>query len=206
MSAETNKKVVKKSKTSVSISHNKLQEKLDKEEKEKNKITGCATKKKDNKKLRAKVVLPIAALFIGIFVLALSTSYAFFTTQTTSKKYIVYSGTLQVDFEHGDDVFNVTNAVPMSNANGLASEDNEYRFAVKNNGSAAAKYHVRFEVLNDDPSSYIPLEYIKLSYSANYGETFTAPVKLSDLDYNLVFTEDKVIQPTNTDHYLIKLW
>ena len=155
-------------------------------------------------KKRSLIVL-IIAVFIGIFVLVLNASYAFFTTEVNSKNYIAYTGTLKVDFTKDSDVLDITNAVPMTNAEGLASSDNSYAFGVTNTGTIAAKYQVRLELLKENTKEYIPLEYIKLAYSTD-GTSYSDPIRLSDLESNLVFIEPTQLDISGTDSYTIKLW
>ena len=188
------KKVVKKS--SIKAGDDKMLE-------NNNKLSSVK-KKSVNKKL----ILPLIVLFIGIFMLVLNASYAFFTTQTTSKNYVVYTGTLQVDYEKVGNVIELNNVAPMTNNEGLATTGHSFRVA--NNGTLAAKYQVRLEVesdvnKDDKKVEYIPLEYIKLAYSTD-GTNYSEAVRLSDLDENLVFVSNRVIAANAKDNYTIKLW
>ena len=133
------------------------------------------SKKKVNNKL---LLVLIIVVFIGIFVFILNASYGFFTTQANSKNYIAYTGTLQVDFTKDSNVINLNNTVPLTNQEGLAANNNIYRFSVANNGTVDAKYQVRLEVLKQNSKEYIPLEYIKLAYSTD-GTNFTTVKSLT---------------------------
>ena len=154
---------------------------------------------------KKSLIVLIIAVFIGIFVFVLNTSYAFFTTQANSKNYIAYTGTLQVDFAQTSNAINIPDAMPMTNSDGISAENNSYSFTVTNNGTMDAKYQVRLEVASDNEKEYVPLEYIKIAYSYN-GGWYSNPVRLSDLDSTLVFVEPTQLAATNTDSYTIKLW
>ena len=158
--------------------------------------------KRINKK---SLIILIIAIFIGIFAIVLNNSYAFFTTQANSKTYVAYTGTLKVDFTKDSNVLDITNAVPMTNTEGLAANNNTYSFSVTNNGTVKAKYQVRLEISNENNKEYIPLEYIKLAYSID-GTTYSEPVRLSDLESNLVFVDPTQLEVSASENYTIKLW
>ena len=164
------------------------------------------TKKKiSRKKKNLYLVLVMSLFFVGVFTLVLNRSYAFFTTQANSKNYIVYSGSFKVDFTKDSDVLSLNNTYPMSNTDGLAANDNIYTFSVTNSGTVDAKYQVRLELLKDGTKDYIPLMYIKMAYSTD-GVNYSEPIRLSDLDSNLVFISNKQLTATSVDNYSLKFW
>ena len=151
-------------------------------------------------------ILSFVLASIGVVVIVLGSSYAFFTTQVSTKDYIVYTGNLQIDYTKTGNIVNLNNTYPMTNAQGLATTG--YTFNITNNGTINARYQIRLELSNDNE---IPIEYIKLAYiktqsnSHQTDETIT-PILLSDLNSTLTFTSNQQIEATKTDSYNLKLW
>ena len=94
-----------------------------------------------------------------VFVVVLSSSYAFFTTTVNGKEFVIYTGNLAVDYEKKTNVINVDNLYPMTNNEGLNQTAHE--FTVTNNGNITARYQVRLE-LDNSLKNMVPIEYIKL--------------------------------------------
>lgn len=144
----------------------------------------------------------VTLLMIVVFVLVLSGSYAFFTTVISGKEFVIYTGTLAVDYTKKTDIINLENLYPMTNTEGLNQTAHE--FSVTNNGNITARYQVRLE-LDNTIKNMIPVEYIKLSYSID-GSNYSEPVLLSDLGSNLVFVKDLILEKTKSNSFGIKLW
>ena len=49
------------------------------------------------------------------------------------------------------------------------------------------------------------MEYIKMSYQENNGE-YSEPILLSNLNSNLVFIKNVIINPSQSNDYGIKFW
>ena len=97
-------------------------------------------------RLKKKYAIILVIALLGVFMVTLGASYAFFTNSVSGKDYIVYTGTLEIGYEKKTSVINLENTYPMSNSEGL--QTTPYSFNVKNNGSIKAKYQVRLELDN----------------------------------------------------------
>ena len=160
-------------------------------------------KEKEKKIDKKYLIIPTFLLFAVIFGVVAKTSYAFFTSQVESKDYVVLAGTLAVDLTESGNVIDLTAVSPMTNAQGIASTNNSYSFTITNNGDMEGKYQLRLELF--DNNSVIPLEYIKMAYTTD-GTNYSEPVKLSDLNSNLVFVDAKTIVKDEVDSYTLKFW
>lgn len=153
--------------------------------------------------LKKKYFIILASLFfIGLFILIMALSYAFFTSTVASKDFVIYTGNLSVNYEKNTDVINLENAYPMTNEEGLLLTPHE--FLVRNIGNITARYQVRLE-LDNTINDLISPEYIKLSYKIDDND-YSTPVLLSDLGSSLVFVSDIILSPTASNNFGIKLW
>lgn len=165
------------------------------------------------RKLSLKGKLFIITLFIcllGLIGMVFTASYAFFTTRANSKDFVIYTGSLAVDYQKNTDVLNLKDLYPMTNTEGL-NLDASHEFTITNNGNIRARYQIRLEVDNTI-KNMIPIEYIKLSYSKN-NSSYSEPVLLSNLNSSFVFIKNQVLATKNnnenqnySDTYSIKLW
>lgn len=156
-------------------------------------------------------MLTLCICLVGVIATIFTASYAFFTTRVTSKEFVVYTGTLKVDYEKKTNVLNLEDLYPMTNSQGLELETNSHEFTITNNGNIQARYQIRLEV-DDKIKNQIPIEYIKLSYSKN-GSNYSEPVLLSNLNSSLVFVRNQILASKdnennnrNIDTYSVKLW
>jgi len=152
------------------------------------------------KKKYIKLLFVLSLLLV--FTIVLGTSYAFFNTTLMGKKFVVYTGSLSVDYTKKTDVINISNLYPMTNSEGLNQDSHE--FLITNNGNVTARYQVGLEIDNS-VTDIIPVEYVKLSYSMD-GSDFSTPILLSDLGNSLVFVNNIMIDPTKSNYFEIKLW
>lgn len=143
----------------------------------------------------------MALFFIGVFIVVLTSSYAFFSTTIRGKEYVVSTGTLSVTFQSNNSSFNLTGQYPKKDSEGRNTTP--YTFGVKNTGTLVARYQVRLVL--DDSQSNIPLEYVKIMYKKNNG-SYSDPIRLSDLNTNLVITSNDEIDPNDTDNFELKMW
>ena len=140
--------------------------------------------------------------FIGVFTLVATASYSFFTTVVRGKEYVITTGTLRVAFGEPNGAINLTDMYPSTNTQGLTNPG--YSFNIQNTGTLTARYQLRLE-LDDTVKNPVPLEYVKIAYKKN-NEAFSEPVLVSDLNSNLVFLSNQVLDATNTDNYELKIW
>ncbi len=141
-------------------------------------------------------------ILVVVFVFVLGGSYAFFTYTVKAKQFVIYTGTLAVDYTKKTDVINISDLYPMTNSQGLNQTAHE--FNVTNNGNINARYQVRLEMDNSIKDLISP-EYIKLAYSVD-GSSYSEPVLLSNLGGSLVFLIDMKLEPTQSNTIGIKLW
>jgi len=154
-------------------------------------------------KLKKKYSIILMALsFLCVFILVMGLSYAYFNITAKGKEFVIYTGTLAVDYEKKTDVINLDNLYPMNDEQGLKL--NAHEFVVKNNGNIDARYQVRLELDNSLKDMVSP-EYIKIAYSID-GGSYSTPVLVSNLDSSLAFIRNKVLTPTNSNTIAVKLW
>ena len=151
-------------------------------------------------------ILAVVFAGLGLFLLVLGGSYAFFTNQVTSKDYVIYTGNLQIDYTRTGNLINLTKAYPKTNTEGLQEEG--YSFNITNNGNIDARYQIRLEL---DNSNTLPLEYIKMAYirtksNSTQTDEEIEPILLSNLNNTLTFISDKQIGAGKEDSYNLKLW
>ena len=146
------------------------------------------------------LILSLIVVSLGIFFVIAKVSYSFFTAQVAGKKYIVYTGNLEVQYEKVSNVINLQDTYPLTNEQGLLTP--AYTFKVKNTGTLEEKYQVRLE-LSDDTN--IPVEYIKVAINKN-GNEYLKPTLLSHLNSNLVVIDDGLLNVNSNDTYDLRLW
>lgn len=164
------------------------------------------------KQLRLKkkyAIIGIVLCSILVFFLVLAgASYGFFSTRVTTKEYVVYTGSLRVDFDNNGNGINLQGTKPMTNQEGLATTG--YTFNVKNKGTINARYQVRLELADDNE---IPVEYIKMAYTKTKDDdetisspTTSEPVLLSNLNSSLTFISNEKVEANKTDTINLKVW
>ena len=171
----------------------------------------------DNNKKKNKVV--IISVIVGLFLLAFGLTYALFTiTLNGTKKVKISTGNLNLRLLDANDNYidnlnpnadtgfdiKLENAVPMTDEEAAARNDNVYTFKVKNEGTINARYSISLEDLElsageeriDD--KYIGYEILRDGKDA--GE-FTRLDKTENrvIDYGL-------IEPNQVHTYSLRLW
>lgn len=157
------------------------------------------------KKLILKNKYFVVATIISIVVclsIVFVASYAFFTTRTETKEFVIYTGTLEVNHQKSNNTIDLINLKPVIDSEGLNTEP--HTFTVTNNGTMDARYLVRLE-LDNTIGDLVPLEYVKISYSINNG-SYSDPVLLSDLSSNLSFYKSNTLAVNSLDTISLKMW
>lgn len=157
--------------------------------------TSIKNKIKNNK----EIFISIVAVLIGVLVV-MGTSYAVFTNiVTSSNEQKVTVGTFDITFTEGNTV-KLTNASPMTDAEGLALTP--YTFSISNKGTINAKYRVKLEEDTSNSSNLLAKDKIKIAYSI--GNSVSAPRLLSE-DNGLVIDEG-ILQSSQTINYNLRMW
>ena len=114
--------------------------------------------------------LILSITFFCIFIGVIGISYSFLTTTAKGKQYVMYTGSLAVEYQTKTATINLTDTYPMTNQQGLATTP--HQFTVTNTGTVAAKYQVRLE-LDEKIKDQVPLNNIKMSFSKDNQEDST---------------------------------
>ena len=127
-----------------------------------NKFRKISINHNDDKNKKKNLYIKISLLIVFLISIVSGVSYAFYTLIVSSDKNIeVVAGTFNVKFNEGNSI-NLTNAIPMSDNEGIASNDNVYSFSITNTGTVDAKYNLSLEE-TDVNSNTIDKKYIKYS-------------------------------------------
>ena len=124
-------------------------------------------------KKNKKEITKIAFLAVILLTIVLGTSYAFFTIfidEGTESE--IVAGTFNVQFNEGRNI-NLTNASPMSDEEGLATEG--HSFTIENTGTINANYNVILEEKTTTGNT-LDKKYIKYSVKVGDGEWSTPKI------------------------------
>ena len=139
------------------------------------------------KKDKKKYLITLSAI-LAMLSMTMGSSYAYLTyVSQTSSTYVINTGTLALTFQNEQNVISLTNAVPMSDKQGLLQEE-EYSFDVSNNGSIPALYKITLNNTCETGNGVdlcIPDEYIKVG------------IKVGTDDY-------KVVERSGKSEYIIE--
>lgn len=127
-------------------------------------------------------VVLLLVLFIGV-------SYAIFQQRLESTNNMVLkSGNFELSFTEGSEI--TADVIPMSDETGLTGGE-LYTFNVKNTGSINAKYSILLYTDTSVSGTYIPHEYLRVSYDSG------TPKSLSD------FIKDTIGEDESGNYYKI---
>lgn len=156
------------------------------------------------KKKNKKEITKIAFLAVILLTIVLGTSYAFFTifidNGTESE---IVAGTFNVKFYEGRNI-NLTNASPMSDEEGLATDG--YTFTIENTGTINANYNVSLEEKTATGNT-LDKKYIKYSVKVGDGD-WSTPRILGDNQNGMLINNGELSATPgeNQVKYEIKLW
>ena len=146
----------------------------------------------------------LTILSIVMVVLVVSASYAAFSyLKAGTKSNTITTGTLQLTLTEGNQI-NLTEAYPMTDANGLATTG--YSFTLKNTGTAPAVYKIYLD--NVTPASgETKLEDSWLRYNLTKNTTVGSASLLTSLgaDKNRVL-DSGTLNASVTNSYVLRLW
>ena len=146
--------------------------------------------KKDPKKF----IILASSIFV-MLAMVIGSSYAYLTTTSkTNNSVTINAGTLALTFQNEANVINIENAVPMTDKEGLAQEQ-EYSFDIRNTGSIPAQYTITLNntcSVEGNIDVCIPDQYIKVGIKIVAGKYKVIQVK------NNRFVIDANTMPKNT--------
>ena len=156
------------------------------------------------KKKNKKEITKIAFLAVILLTIVLGTSYAFFTIfidEGTESE--IVAGTFNVQFNEGRNI-NLTNASPMSDEEGLATEG--HSFTIENTGTINANYNVILEEKTTTGNT-LDKKYIKYSVKVGDGEWSTPKILGENQNGMLINNGELSATPgENQVKYEIKFW
>lgn len=166
-----------------------------------NKFRNISINHNSNISQRKNLYIKISLLIVFLIAIVSGISYAFYTLTISSSKNIeVVAGTFNVEFKEGN-VINLANAIPMSDIEGLANDDNVYSFSISNSGTIDAKYNLNLEETSINANT-IDKKYIKYSLKENDGE-WSNPQLLST---GLSLRNSRLLAASKKVSYQLKLW
>ena len=159
------------------------------------------------KKMKKEYVIALVVLIITAIGAIISVSYAIWSNiYSGTKTNQITTGTLVLVLDDSASAgINLTTAIPVSDADGLATTP--YTFTLKNTGTNNAQYRIK---LIDDEATYtsdgcssnkLPWSNIKYSFAANGGSATTAL-----LSTNSGILEEGVLNTGVTNSYTLRLW
>ena len=113
-----------------------------------NKYRNISINHNSNISQKNNLYVKISLLIVFLVAIVSGISYAFYTLTISSSRNIeVVAGTFNVEFKEGNAI-NLVNAIPLSDIEGLANNDNIYSFSISNSGTIGAKYNLNLEETN----------------------------------------------------------
>ena len=156
--------------------------------------------KKDKKKY---MVIMVAMLIMLSTVVG--TSYAYLRgISKTNNSVVISAGTIALTLQNDENVLDISNAVPMSDEDGLA-QSTEYSFDVKNNGTIPAVYTITLDNTCEAGNGIdlcIPDQYIKVGIKTGNEEYKVLEKK----DQEKYIIETGELQKGKKQTYKMKIW
>ena len=155
---------------------------------------------KENKNFMEKNKKQVIAIALAL-VLLIGGSYAWLSvTLKGTKKVRIEAGTLSLVLDEGNAI-NVSDSVPMSDADGLATD--AYTFSLQNNGNVTSEYTIYLDDASiDSADERFHDSALKYSLKKNDGASTTA--LLSTLDQRVL--DSGTIEAGTTNTYSLNLW
>ena len=157
-----------------------------------------------HKKDKKKYFVGLSAIF-AMLSMVMGSSYAYLTmTSKTENSVVINAGTLALTFQNEANVITLEGAVPVSDAEGLA-EENEYSFDVKNNGNIPASYKITLDntcEIGTGVDVCVPDDYIKVGLKIGDG-AYKVLEKNKDASYIL---ETASLKSGGSTSYKMKIW
>jgi hypothetical protein len=163
--------------------------------------------RKDEKKIDnvlEKYKKEILGMFI-VLILLLSLSFAWLTlTLNGTKNVVIKAGTLAVTLTDTSEGITLTNAVPLSDTDGLATTP--YTFTIANTGNITSDYTIYLDDGTlETGETRMADGYVKYSLTKNSGTATTALLTTTGTNPNRVLNTGS-ITAGSTDSYTLRLW
>ena len=156
------------------------------------------------KKDKKKYIVIIVAMLIMLSTVV-GTSYAYLRgISKTNNSVVISAGTIALTFQNDENVLDISNAVPMSDEDGLA-QSTEYSFDVKNNGTIPAVYTITLDNTCEAGNGIdlcIPDQYIKVGIKTGNEEYKVLEKK----DQEKYIIETGELQKGQSQRYKMKIW
>ena len=160
--------------------------------------------KKENKNIMEKNKKQVIAIALAL-VLLIGGSYAWLSvTLKGTKKVRIEAGTLSLVLDEGNAI-NVSDSVPMSDADGLATD--AYTFSLQNNGNVTSEYTIYLDDASiDSADERFDDSALKYSLKKNDGASTTALLSTLQDDNGKRVLETGTIEAGTTNTYSLNLW
>ena len=159
---------------------------------------------KENKNFMEKNKKQVIAIALAL-VLLIGGSYAWLSvTLKGTKKVRIEAGTLSLVLDEGNAI-NVSDSVPMSDADGLATD--AYTFSLQNNGNVTSEYTIYLDDASiDSADERFDDSALKYSLKKNDGASTTALLSTLQDDNGKRVLETGTIEAGTTNTYSLNLW
>ena len=159
---------------------------------------------KENKNFMEKNKKQVIAIALAL-VLLIGGSYAWLSvTLKGTKKVRIEAGTLSLVLDEGNAI-NVSDSVPMSDADGLATD--AYTFSLQNNGNVTSEYTIYLDDASiDSADERFDDSALKYSLKKNAEASTTALLSTLQDDNGKRVLETGTIEAGTTNTYSLNLW
>lgn len=158
-------------------------------------------KKKSNKKLLLFVVI--------VFILLISGSYAIWNKVIIGNDNTIDSGYTNIRLTEGDDIINLQDALPESDAKGITEDPFEFAITTKSTVKKEVLYTIKIEKL-ENSIGFLPLtdDQMKIYLTDSSDNILLGPIKISELEDYILYSKNNVHPNSNevVDKYKLRLW
>lgn len=158
------------------------------------------------KKNNNKNIIMITVAILGLIVVCIGGTYAYFTATATSNPQTITTGTLTATYNTGQDI-SATNIIPTAE-----TEATEHHFNIKNDGSQDATLNLSFVELSltkaGGPTQSGNLKWALYDSDAEYTVSGKAIAggDFSSVSSPMTIKNDIAITARETKHYVLRIW
>ena len=156
-------------------------------------------------KLESKKIMLYSVLVMGIVLVLVGVSYAYFTNVVHSELQVITSGVLELTYETGQDIA-LENTMPTEEENAGI-----HQFSIENTGTMGANYYLYLsDIILQKEGNNTQSNNLKWKlYSAN--EVYVTSSEIASGDFsegnNPIELETNIaIQPQEKQYYVLKIW
>ena len=162
-------------------------------------------------KIKSKRVMLYSVLIMGIVLVAVGISYAYFTTMSNSNKQIVNSGTLEIAYQNTKNI-STSGLMPTTE-----DEASIHQFTITNTGTLDTTYKISMidiQLLkNNTPTTSANLKWALYETNGNYQEenlirngSFSSENGYQQGDSEYVIVTDLPLAVNENQSYVLKIW